>query len=72
MNIQGGDAVWEGVRLYHNNVFKLDEHLDRLEDSSKAMAFKNIPSRDYIKQAIFATFRANGITYYFHLSRYEQ
>src|SRR5215472_2076560 len=29
--VQGGDAVWEGLRLYNGRIFKLSEHLDRLE-----------------------------------------
>ena len=29
--VQGGDAVWEGLRLYKGLIFKLEEHLDRLE-----------------------------------------
>ncbi len=29
--VQGGDAVWEGLRLYDGRIFKLDEHLARLE-----------------------------------------
>lgn len=27
--VQGGDAVWEGLRIYDGKVFKLEEHLDR-------------------------------------------
>ena len=27
--VQGGDAVWEGLRLYEGRIFKLTEHLDR-------------------------------------------
>lgn len=57
--VQGGDAVWEGLRIYNGKIFKLDEHLNRLIDSSKAMAFKNIPSREFIKTAIFKTLAAN-------------
>ncbi|KAL6648116.1 hypothetical protein ACP70R_012340 [Stipagrostis hirtigluma subsp. patula] len=59
--VQGGDAVWEGLRIYDGKVFKLDEHLDRLFDSAKAMAFVNVPSRDWIKDAIFKTLIANGM-----------
>ncbi|KAK3147191.1 hypothetical protein QOZ80_3BG0279280 [Eleusine coracana subsp. coracana] len=59
--VQGGDAVWEGLRIYDGKVFKLDEHLDRLFDSAKAMAFINVPSRDWIKDAIFKTLIANGM-----------
>uniref|UniRef100_A0ACD5XLQ0 Uncharacterized protein n=1 Tax=Avena sativa TaxID=4498 RepID=A0ACD5XLQ0_AVESA len=59
--VQGGDAVWEGLRVYDGKVFKLEEHLDRLFDSTKAMAFSNVPSRDWIKDAIFKTLNANGM-----------
>jgi hypothetical protein len=59
--VQGGDAVWEGLRIYKNRVFKLDEHLERLMDSAKAMAFQNIPSLEFIKEAIFKTLSANGM-----------
>ena len=37
---QGGDAVWEGLRVYDGRVFKFAEHLQRLVDSAKAMDFK--------------------------------
>ena len=37
--VQGGDAVWEGLRLYAGRIFRLDEHLARLRDSAKALAF---------------------------------
>ena len=41
--VQGGDAVWEGLRLYDGRIFKLYEHLDRLRDSALALAFREIP-----------------------------
>lgn len=59
--VQGGDGVWEGLRVYNGKVFKLDEHLDRLFDSAKAMAFVNVPKRNEIKQAIFTTLISNGM-----------
>ena len=37
-SVQGGDAVWEGLRVYDGRVFELDAHLERLERSAKAMA----------------------------------
>ena len=58
---QGGDGVWEGLRIYDGKVFALDAHLDRLLDSAHAMAFEGIPSRDDIKTAIFDTLKANGM-----------
>lgn len=60
-SVQGGDAVWEGLRVYDGRIFLLDEHLDRLMDSAKAMAFTQIPSRQTVKEAIFETLRANGM-----------
>ncbi|MCI4671630.1 MAG: aminotransferase class IV [Bacteroidia bacterium] len=59
--VQGGDAVWEGLRVYDGRIFSLDHHIDRMIASAKAMAFSEIPSRDYIKQAIFKTLEANGM-----------
>ena len=41
--VQGGDAVWEGLRLYNGRIFKLNEHLDRLERSARALSFAEIP-----------------------------
>ena len=60
--VQGGDAVWEGLRVYDGRIFSLDAHLDRLFHSAKAMAFENVPTRDAIKSAIFQTLKANGMT----------
>ena len=36
--VQGGDAVWEGLRLYDGRIFRLIEHLDRLRSSALALA----------------------------------
>ena len=38
--VQGGDAVWEGLRLYQGRIFRLEQHLDRLVHSAKALAFR--------------------------------
>lgn len=59
--VQGGDGVWEGVRVYDGKIFALDAHLDRLLDSAHAMAFAGLPPREEIKMAIFETLRANGM-----------
>lgn len=64
--VQGGDAVWEGLRIYNKRIFKLEEHLCRLLDSARAMAFDRIPSIDYIRQAVFTTLR--GMNHSVHLS----
>lgn len=59
--VQGGDGVWEGLRVYDGKIFALDEHLERLQNSAHAMAFDSVPSNDEIKKAIFATLEANGM-----------
>ena len=59
--VQGGDGVWEGLRVYNGKIFALDAHLDRLIDSAHAMAFASIPRRDEIKKSIFETLHANGM-----------
>jgi branched-chain amino acid aminotransferase len=60
-SVQGGDAVWEGLRVYQGRIAELEAHLDRLMDSAKAMAFQGIPSREHIQQALFQTLEANGM-----------
>jgi branched-subunit amino acid aminotransferase/4-amino-4-deoxychorismate lyase len=59
--VQGGDAVWEGLRVYDGRVFKLEEHLQRLADSAKAMDFKHVPTTEYIRRAVFRTLAANAM-----------
>ena len=57
--VQGGDAVWEGLRLYNGGIFKLHEHLDRLERSAHALSFAEIPPREKIIEEIKRTLAAN-------------
>ncbi|MDZ7716408.1 MAG: aminotransferase class IV [Balneolaceae bacterium] len=59
--VQGGDAVWEGLRVYDGKIFALDEHLARLQNSAHAMAFEEVPDNQEIKQAIFKTLEVNGM-----------
>ena len=57
--VQGGDAVWEGLRLYNGRIFKLHEHLDRLERSARALSFLEISPREKIVDEIKRTLAAN-------------
>ena len=59
--VQGGDAVWEGLRVYSGRVFRLREHLDRLRSSALALAFTQILSHEEITEQIRATLKANGM-----------
>ena len=57
--VQGGDAVWEGLRLYGGRIFKLNEHLDRLERSASALSFAEVPPREKIIEEIKRTLAVN-------------
>jgi branched-chain amino acid aminotransferase len=59
--VQGGDAVWEGLRLYQGRIFRLEQHLDRLVSSAKALAFAHIPAREAIVAEVRRTLEANGM-----------
>jgi branched-chain amino acid aminotransferase len=64
-SVQGGDAVWEGLRLYNGRIFKLHEHLDRLRRSAIALSFAEIPPNekiiDEIKRALVANKMRDGV-----------
>ncbi len=57
-----GDGVFEGIRAYNGKVFRLDEHLDRLYDSAKAIDLKIPLSKEEFKEAILETLRKNSLT----------
>jgi branched-chain amino acid aminotransferase group I len=60
--VQGGDAVWEGLRVYRGRIAALEEHLERLQDSAKTLAFSAVPPSSEIRDAIFRTLEANGMS----------
>jgi branched-chain amino acid aminotransferase len=60
--VQGGDAVWEGLRLYKGKIFRLTEHLERLRHSALALAFPQIPTSEAITAEIRRTLAANNMT----------
>jgi branched-chain amino acid aminotransferase len=56
-----GDGVFEGIRFYAGRVFRLDDHIDRLYRSARAIAL-NIPiDRDEMSRAVLDTIRANDM-----------
>jgi branched-chain amino acid aminotransferase len=57
-----GDGVFEGIRAYDGRVFRLDEHLDRLYDSAKAIDLKIPISKEEMKKAIIETLKKNNLT----------
>ena len=60
-SVQGGDATWEGIRIYSGKILLLEKHLRRLFKSAKALGFENVHSKEEIVEAIFRTLAANGM-----------
>src|SRR5579864_8995673 len=60
--VQGGDAVWEGLRLTGGRIFRLTAHLARLRRSAQALAFASVPSDEEIIEQISRTLAANAMT----------
>lgn len=65
--VQGGDGVWEGLRLYKGGIFRLDAHLNRLRSSALALAFEDIPSFEEIRYQIRRTLEANKMNDNVHI-----
>lgn len=65
--VQGGDAVWEGIRVYNGSVFLLDHHLNRLFESAHALSFTDIPDVSFVKKALFDTLLANEMMHDTHV-----
>lgn len=59
--VQGGDAVWEGLRVYDGKIFRLTAHLNRLAGSAAALAFADVPSHAAIRDEIRRTLDANNM-----------
>ena len=56
-----GDGVFEGIRSYQGRVFKLDEHLQRLYDSAKAIMLEIPISIEDMEAAVLETLRRNQL-----------
>jgi branched-chain amino acid aminotransferase len=59
--VQGGDAVWEGLRLTDGRIFALEEHLARLRRSAHALGFAAVPTDESIIAEISRTLAANSM-----------
>ena len=59
--VQGGDGVWEGLRVYKGKIFQFNEHISRLLDSAKALYFSEIPTKQYVENAVFSCLKANNM-----------
>jgi len=59
--VQGGDAVWEGLRLTNGRIFALEEHLARLRRSAHALGFASVPADESLIAEISRTLAANSM-----------
>jgi branched-chain amino acid aminotransferase len=57
-----GDGVFEGIRIYEGCVFKLEDHIERLEQSAKAILLDIKMSRQELIDAVCETCRQNGLS----------
>ncbi|MCB1105069.1 MAG: branched-chain-amino-acid transaminase [Cephaloticoccus sp.] len=57
-----GDGVFEGIRLYGGNIFRLEEHLERLEYSARAIMLDLPHTRQELSDITCETCRQNGLT----------
>jgi len=65
--VQGGDAVWEGLRLTNGRIFALEEHLARLRRSARALGFASVPADALITEEIRRTLAANSMVTGVHI-----
>lgn len=59
--VQGGDAAWEGLRVYRGKILSLEKHLRRLFKSAQALGFENVHCKEEVVEAIFRVLAANGM-----------
>jgi branched-chain amino acid aminotransferase len=57
-----GDGVFEGIRAYNGRVFRLDEHLQRLYDSAKAILLDIPLSLEQMRDAVLESLRRNDLS----------
>ena len=65
--VQGGDAVWEGLRLTNGRIFGLEEHLARLRRSAHALGFASVPADESIIAEIIRTLAGNSMVTGVHI-----
>ncbi len=62
-----GDGVFEGIRIYNNKVFRLDEHIDRIYKSAKAILLDIPVGKKEMREAVLETVRLNPDKKYIRL-----
>ncbi len=56
-----GDGVFEGIRFYNGRVFRLEEHIDRLYDSARALLLQIPLTKEEMTQALLQSCRENNL-----------
>lgn len=56
-----GDGVFEGIRMYDGNVFRLEEHVDRLYDSAKSIMLAIPYSKEELSDFVVETLKVNDL-----------
>lgn len=56
-----GDGIFEGIRFYNGRVFRLEEHIDRLYDSARAIALTIPMTKAEMSEATLESCRQNGL-----------
>jgi branched-chain amino acid aminotransferase len=56
-----GDGIFEGIRAYHNRVFKLEEHIDRLFESAKTVMLEIGKTKEEMTEIVLETLRKNDL-----------
>ncbi|MFA7467503.1 MAG: branched-chain-amino-acid transaminase [Desulfotomaculaceae bacterium] len=56
-----GDGIFEGIRAYHNRVFKLSEHLERLYESARTIILEIPISEAEMQEVVLETLRRNNL-----------
>ncbi len=56
-----GDGIFEGIRVYNGNVFRLNQHIKRLFDSAKSIMLEIGMTYKEVEQAITETLKVNNL-----------
>lgn len=56
-----GDGVFEGIRVYSRNIFKLQEHIDRLYESAKTIMLEIPITKEQMVADVVETVKRRGL-----------
>jgi len=56
-----GDGIFEGIRCYNGNVFRMKQHIDRLYDSARAMTLEIPLSKKEMSDVVLDSLKKNKL-----------